>query len=256
MPGEQQQAGGAQGGTQGGAAGAAGGGAGAGAAAGTAAGAAGSGGGGAAGAAAAGAAAAGAGGAQGAAGGTQAGAAEKAWWDAGGAGKPELKPPTLEGGGEWDKDLLGEIEKWATDGKIGNDPANGIFPILQKGLSIVQGQQKAAFEKTVKDWADAIPKQYGDKEQFAQAKQDAARFVEQFGDKELKEAFTKFGFGHHPAVFRIFAKANAFIRERLSEASSEVKGGRSASGNGRGATPTERANNFYSPRDGDAQGKQ
>jgi hypothetical protein len=245
MPGENQQgagaAGGAASGTQGGAAGAGGAGAGGGAAAGGAAGSVGAAGAAAGGAAGAGAAGAGAAGTQGGVGAKAAGegGGEKPWWEAGGAGKPDLKPPD---GVEWDKGVLTDVEKWATDHKISNEAANAIFPMAQKFASTMQQKATEAFQKTVTDWATAIPKEHGEK--YDAAKQDAAQFVKQFGDKALTEGFAKFGFGHFPPLFRAFAKAQAFIRERLSEDSSAVRGAKGSAG-GRAVTREDRANRFY-----------
>lgn len=195
-------------------------------------------------AAGAGAPAAGAAGAAGAQGG-QAGAgaqqqngdAGKGWWETQG-GKLELKPPD---GMTIKPEFATKIEAWAGQHKLSADAVNAALPMLKEFSSAVQHEQVAAFEKTTKDWAEASPKEFGAK--YADAKQDASAWVKQFGDKELTDAFEKFGFGYHPALFRAIAKTQAFIRERLSEDTSNVDGARPGSGNGAGKA--DRAGRLY-----------
>lgn len=146
-------------------------------------------------------------------------------------------------GFEEGKTLSPDIEKLAVDHKLPSEAANAVFPLIQKGIEAHTKKTSDAWEKTKTGWEEALPKEHGDK--FTQAKQDAAQFVKQFGDKELTDAFDKYGFGNFPALFRALSKAGAHYRTALSEDSSAVGGARPGAGAKSGGTREERATKFY-----------
>jgi hypothetical protein len=151
-------------------------------------------------------------------------------------------------GFELGKTLAPDLEKIAIEHKIPSEAANAVFPLIQKGIEAHTKQTTEAWQKTQAGWSEAISKEHGDK--FTQAKQDAAQFVKQFGDKELTDAFDKYGFGNFPALFRAFSKAQAHYRTALSEDTSAVGGAKPGAGAKGGGTREERASKFYAEPDG------
>lgn len=140
-----------------------------------------------------------------------------------------------------DDEILGELKKHASTLKLDSKGAQPFVDLGARMVAKIQTTQKQAHEAQVADWAKALPavsRELGSTHEQTLA--DAGSVVQRFGDKELKTLFDSSGVGNHPAIYRLLAKAGAYIRERLGEDSSKVPTTKTSNG-----TPKSAASSLY-----------
>jgi hypothetical protein len=130
-------------------------------------------------------------------------------------------------------------------------------PQHQQALIDLHAQQNARYQAAAAEqaraeqqaWQQAImqDKEHGG-ERFPASQEAAKAFMSRFGNQELASLLQSRGLGYHPGLFRAFANAGSFIRNRMAEDSIAGRMGQPGVGP-RAATEAERLAKLYDSPD-------
>lgn len=119
---------------------------------------------------------------------------------------------TLEGDG------LETFHSKARELNLNQDQAQGLVDLHIETMKSVQSSNDAAGKQQLANWLDELKADAdfgGDK--FDISKSEASRFIRQFGEPGLDEAFKNFGVDRIPALFRTFVRAGRGLTEDRHE---------------------------------------
>jgi hypothetical protein len=111
---------------------------------------------------------------------------------------------------EVDGKLVPEAEEFLTlanEHKLSKEAASAVLALYPKLLEKAAGEYAASWEATQQDWQ----KQVQEMPEFGGANLKAsltaaAKVLDKYGDKEVRDALNMSGLGNHPAVFRMIVK--------------------------------------------------
>lgn len=111
-------------------------------------------------------------------------------------------------------DELSAVKKEAKDNKLTLDEAQGILDIKNDTINAYNARQKQALSSFRKEWRSSWEKDPdfgGDK--LSESTENAKRAWDKLADNELKTLADQTGWGDHPAVLRMLARAGALFSE-------------------------------------------
>jgi hypothetical protein len=126
--------------------------------------------------------------------------------------KPEVKPVEIKVELPKDSLLAAEFaEKTAAYSRergFSQEQAQELANWGSKSVSDFMAESRTAYDRTVNEWAEQCKahSEFGGK-RYAESSERARRFVNRFGDDAIKKALNETGYGNHPALFAMLARA-------------------------------------------------